>query len=211
MKVDKENVKVLLTGYIDGELNEKQAAEVEASLEAQPGLRNEMLAEQRLKAAIRDKSGAVKAPAHLRERIDHQLMLRDATPSFWSLLQSLFQYRPVASSFAVALLIALALLPVYQLKSSAVTAAGDSVHISDLIGELVCLDCDVFAAHHGGGKPVMHRPAVRTENGDIWTILPAEESGQLDFARHILKRRGVFHGTLYKNARYIRVSNYNLL
>ncbi len=212
-KVDNEKYQTLLTGYIDGELDEQERAEIEELLESDSEFRSLLLAESKLKDAVKTKVGTVKAPGLLRTRVERQLFRKGARPSFWELVQSLFEYRPIASSFAVAMLVLLTLLPVYRASESSQGAHGNRVLTAQLTGEIICLDCDVFSRDGSGVEQhqVIRHPGVRTEDGSVWTILPKEASGELRYSRELLKRRGTFKGVLFQNAQYIRVNDYKLL
>ncbi|MFQ5651299.1 MAG: anti-sigma factor family protein [bacterium] len=218
MKEERDRCDYLITGYIDGELNEKDRMEVEKLLQESPELLQRYEAECKLKELVTERLQIAKAPAHLRRRIERQIARGGDLPTFWQLIQSLFEYRPVATSFALAVLAFSILLPTFGVMTSSgdagrSTSAGLSVHSAQLRGEIICLDCDLFLKYHGVPvrHQVIHRPGLRAEDGAVWTILQDGTGKEIQYNRELLKRKATLFGVVFENPRYISVNKYKLL
>jgi len=217
--MDKYDTKLLelITGYIDGELNEAETKRVEEVLEKSPQLRDFYVAEKRIKKVIRERLAIEKAPFHLRNRIRRQLARYGSRPSFWQLVYSLFEYRPAAASFAFAVIAFLVLLPVYQIVESngrvPSRSALPAVREAELEGEIICLDCDLFSVNQKGTVTHdrrMHRPGLRANDGTVWTILQDDEDTPFQYNK-LLRKHASLSGLIFENSRYIRVAAYKLL
>lgn len=226
MKKKNDNVYQLITAYIDGELSPEQMKEVEQLLSETPEYHEHYLAEKRTKRLIKENAPVLQAPAQLRNRIRRQIARSGYRPSFWELVQGMFDYRPAATGFAFAVIAFFVLLPAYEMISRSAeslmqksdsTAPG--AKYDELTGEIICLDCDIFTTHRNTPQaasyaehdPVIHHPGLRADDGAIWTILqnPSEEQGH--YTRALLQKRAILSGTVFENSRYIHVDGYKVL
>lgn len=206
----------LITGYIDGELSEQEKEQVEKLLKESESFRQQYESEKELKKLLLTKLKSAEAPAYLKARIERKIARGEARPSFWELVQSLFDYRPVATSFATAMLVFLLLLPAYNIiteRFAGNTYTKSSVHNAQLQGEIICLDCDLFAKHSGttAQHTILHRPGLKSDDGRIWTILQDDKSQRNPYGRDLLRKKVVLSGILFEDAHYISVSDYKLL
>ncbi len=220
MKRSQEELHELITGYIDGELSVDQTQEVEKLLAGSKELYDYYLSEKRMKEVIKNQLGAVRAPSHLRTRVRRQIARTGYRPGFFELVQGLFDYRPLATSIAFAVIAVLILTPTYRMIVEGhgfVTkpqASQPTVRTASLEGEIICLDCDVFNPHlrtAEGHNPIVHRPGLKGDDGAIWTILGSGKGLTPQYAQTLLRKRATLHGLIFDNPRYIQVDSFELL
>ncbi len=215
----RENIKRLLTGYIDDEISAEERVEVEAAIKKNPELAQAMESERKLKGVLKEQLKGVKAPTHLRQRIRRDILRADEKPSFTELVSSFFEYRPVATSLAFAVLALLVFVPSYEVVTS---RAPGLLQLSDgagntyategtLEGEIICLDCEVFSAGRAEHNVQLHRPGLRATDGTIWTIVQKRSEDKQRYGRDLLKKKARLTGIIFKNSRYISVEGYQLL
>lgn len=215
-----ERIDFLLTGYVDGELDDKQKKEVRALLEESPELRRQITDEENLKKALKEQATVHPAPPYLRRRIRRDIAQEQAKPTFGELIQKLFEYRPLATSMAFAVIALLILLPNYNriMDTSSLLPTKDSgsnlaVTNGEIDGQIICLDCGLFSASKDpqGHDVELHSPGLRATNGEIWTILRTKEEDKLKYGLELLQKKARLSGLIFENSRYIRVNKYTLL
>lgn len=211
--INSDKLATLLTAYIDGELDEEQMKEIRKLLESDAALYKSYEAEKQLCETMSKKLPTVKAPDYLRQRIRRDIMRGPEKPTFWQLIHSMFEYRPLATSLAVAAMVVIISLPAYQIVGTGFGPPVSAMKQGFLDGEIICLDCDVFSdgTTNKGHDPELHRPGLRCSNGAIWTILPANGAERILYGRDLLKKKARLVGLIFNDSRYIRVSDFQLL
>lgn len=221
MKKTRNRFPEMITGYVDGELSNDKSRELEAEFDKNPDLKNEYVAESRLKKIIKSKAAVSGAPNGLRQRIERAVAREQADPpTFLTLLFSLFEYRPVVMSAALAFLILLMFLPstlgLFQRipHEAGVSTVRFSPGVVKMQGRIICLDCDVFANHKSTSlnHSQIHTPAVVTDSGEIWTIVVDNKAGkEIKADVDLLQREAIVEGRTFGSAQYIEVDRYTLL
>lgn len=207
----------LITGYIDEELELRQVSEVEDHLNVCERCARIYTSELEIKSLLKDRMQQVTgAPAHLLPRIRHRLNRDEGRPGFWQGVLSLFEIRPLPSAFALAIVLALILLPSYRLVNTVglqrVLNSNNVVEDADLTGEILCLDCELIAESHAKGKhDTSHRLGLKVNEHSMWTFLQTDTAQKLLKDPSLLKKRVSVHGTLFMNSRYVDVKNYQVL
>lgn len=210
----------LITGYIDGELESSKGKEVKAHLEECPDCNKQYLNEKKLKKLVKERTPILKAPIHLHRRIRRQLLRKGDKPGFWELVHSLFVYRPLTASFALAVIAFLVIFPTYQMVESPLGQFAEESNVSaeiaknaQLRGQIICLDCEFLSQTQEkiSHDPETHRPGLKDENGKIWSFVYNNSTQDLIHNQNLLKKNVVVSGTLFKKSRYIYVKNYKLL
>lgn len=215
----RKNITRLLTGYIDGEISAEERAEVERAVQQDPKLAAELESETKIKSVLREQLEVVKAPTHLRQRIRRDILRADEKPSFSELLSSFFEYRPLATSLAFAVLAILVLVPSYEVVTSRAPgllqltggAANTFSTEGTLEGEIICLDCELFSAGMRSHDVELHRPGLRATDGSIWTIVQKRPEDKMRYGRDLLQKKARLSGLIFPNSRYISVKGYQLL
>lgn len=209
----------LITGLIDGELSASEKKDIESHLEECSKCHEQYGYEKKIKMIVQERFPRVKAPVHLQRRIRRQLLRNGKTPGFWKLVNLLFEYRPAATSLALAVITGLIFLPTFQLLVSPSGSLGRSISANpvtdtaELRGEIICLDCEflsqnIEAINH---NTQTHRTGIRTKDDSIWTFLKANSNQELLSNKNFLNKKAVVSGILFQNARYIYVKDYKLL
>ncbi|MFQ5823847.1 MAG: zf-HC2 domain-containing protein [bacterium] len=224
MKKDCYYFAPLITGYIDNELATSIRKEVKVHLDGCPNCYQSYLNEKKLKETVQEKLPTLKAPMYLRRRIRRQLVRNGERPSFLELMQTVFIYRPVAASFALAVMAFLVLFPTYRMMvegsthvSSNLTKVENSAKSGELKGEIICLDCEILSHSEGVSKgqykhdPATHRSGLKSEDGTIWSFVHTNATHELLHNPKYLKKKAQITGTLFKNSRFIFVKGFDLL
>lgn len=207
----------LITSYIDDELDVRRRKQVQSHLEACSECNDHYLGELNVKKLLKSQLPEIKAPVQLRHRIRRQLARKGSRPGFWQLIQSLFVYRPIAASAALAAIAFFALFPRFEIRNK-ISPLLDShseqiAEVQDLKGKIVCLDCEFLSrniksvAHDN----LTHRPGLKTDNNSIWTFLHTTNIQELLHNQEFLNKNAVVSGILFENSRYIQVNDYKLL
>ncbi len=216
MKPSCEKLAAWITGYVDGQLGPQQSATVRAHLEACAGCRQAYETERQLKELVAKRISTVKAPASLRRRIRRKLIRQGETPGFWAAVKMLFEYRPVATGLAMALMVTLVVLPsaelLHYMQERNQAVQGGTVE-QQLIGEIVCLDCEFLSQSISGSvqHSFRHRPGLKARDNSVWTFLLSNEHAELFNNPALLKRKAKISGIFFPNSRYVKVENYELL
>ena len=213
MKSNCNKFLVLITRYIDNELDSSGKDEVKTHLKECSECNESYLQEVQVKALLRERLPIVKAPAYLRSRIRRNLIRDGKRPGFWQLVHSLFLYRPVTASFALALIAFLVFLPTTQLLDKSVNVSGEETETAELKGEIICLDCE-FRSKSGvspAHDPQSHRHGLRAEDESVWTFVRASSIKELLQDQKLLEKRALVSGILFRNSQYIYVQEYKLL
>lgn len=218
METKCKNFIVKIAGYIDGELSENQSEAVAKHLNACPDCQGQYEAEKNIKRLLTEKLPRIKAPAYLQTRVRRQLIRQGQPPGFWRLINLMFEYRPVAASFAIAVIASLIVLPTFQLLQTSTefgveTNQTEATQIGELEGEIICLDCEFLSQNRKGvvHDKYRHRPGMRAEDNTIWTFLQTDVHGELFYNPKLLLRRAHVSGVMFANSRYIQVKDYRLL
>ena len=215
MKKDCSRFAYLITGYIDRELSVIDNDEVKSHLAKCSECKAAYVQELSVKKLIKERLPLYEAPVTLQRRIRRQLVRNGDKPGFLQLVHSLFLYRPIAASFALAVIFCLAVLPIYQMTAYApdlLTDPKERTNGVELKGNIVCLDCDLFAQESDLTlDPAIHRPGIVTEEESVWTFLNANVFIDLLHKKEVLNRKARVSGDLIQNARYIYVTDYELL
>lgn len=206
MNIKKTEIESLISGYIDGELDQKDSKKVEKLLENSKEFKELYQVEKQLKGLITQRMQKEKAPIKLRKRIKRQITRQNGRPGFVELLSEFFEFRPMSSSFALAVIALLILLPnLSRLRSH------EDVEFMQLRGEIVCLDCDIFSKHIDVPEHtnLLHRPGIRGDDGAIWTIIQNSQGPNVDM--RFLRKKIEISGLAFNELRYIKVEGYHLL
>ncbi len=206
MKLDKTEIKSLITGYIDGELNEVDVKKVKELLENSKEFKNLYEAEMEIKGLVTQRVQKGKAPVELKRRIKRQISRQNGRPGFAQLVSELFEFRPMTSSFAMAAIAILILLPNLSKLSSP-----NAVEFMQISGEVVCLDCNILSKHIDVPEHTdqVHRPGIRGDDGSIWTIIQNSQGLNVDMS--FLRKKIQISGLAFNELRYIKVEEYHLL
>lgn len=210
----------LITAFIDHELDESEKQNVESHLKVCGPCNNSYLHEMRIKQVVNKRLKTLNAPEYLFQRIHRQLFSDEKKPSFFKLVQTLFFYRPLAASMAVAALILIATFPTYLLSinrnSSAqrlVTFLEQNGEAIELQGQIICIDCELphRDAHNRTPHTLAHRTGIRCSANQIWSFLDTHDHQELLHDHKYLQKKVLVSGIAYQNAHYVYVKNYRLL
>lgn len=220
MNKDCHQYATLITGFIDGELDEETGHLVKQHLNECQRCHENYAQEQQIKRLVSERVQMQRAPAYLQNRIRRQLIREGDRPGFFEIVRSLFVYRPVAASLTLAIIGVLVVLPMY-LWSSASQSHLDVPHLAteetaltgELIGEVFCLDCEFLARYSANLQhdPQTHRPALRCQDGIIWTCLQSKTTQRLFQEPNAFKKKTVVSGVLFTKSHYVIVEDYELL
>lgn len=219
MKKECYEFQTLITSYIDNELEVAQKNKVELHLEKCPDCQKSYSEELKVKKLIKERTSIFAAPAYLRDRIRHQLVRGSSKPGFGELVQSLFTYRPLPASLALAVIMFLVLFPTYRMIDSGAvqldgrSAAFDISEPGELRGEIICLDCEFLSktGHAFTHDSMTHRPALKTADNIVWTFLHTDDNQEVLHNHKFLHKKAVVTGILFKKAHYVEVQEYKLL
>jgi anti-sigma factor (TIGR02949 family) len=219
MKKDCNHYSPFISGFIDGELKPSERYEVKAHLDDCPNCNKQYLNEKKLKKLVKERVPTVKAPNYLHRRIRRQLVRKGDRPRFWELVHSLFVYRPLAASVALALVAFLVVYPTFQMggnpfgRSSEDRESAETVEDVELQGQIVCLDCEFLSLSHekGSHDATMHRLGLRSKDGTIWSFVHTNTTHDLLFNESFIRKNVSVSGKLFNKSRYIYVKNYKLL
>lgn len=212
MKRNCDKFAILITRYIDGELDTFAENEVKAHFQVCSECNETYKQEVQVKKLLRERLPIVKAPAYLRSRIRRSLIRDGKRPGFWQLVHSLFLYRPVTASFAMALIAFLVLLPTIQLLENPFSASEEESSTGHLKGEIVCLDCEFRTK--SGVSPAhdqAHRHGLKADNASIWTFVQPNSNKELLQDPEILRKKARVSGILFQKSHYIYVQEFELL
>ena len=212
MKKNCNKFSVLITRYIDDELDASGKNEVKTHLRDCPECNETYAAEAQVKKLVRERLPIVKAPANLRSRIRRNLIRDGNRPGFWQLVHSLFLYRPMTASFAMALIGFLILLPSIQWLDNPFNAQGEQAKVTQLRGEIICLDCEFRSK--SGVNPAhdqAHRHGLKAEDESVWTFVQPNSNKELLQDPKMLRKKALISGILFRNSQYIYVEEYELL
>lgn len=213
MKQKCDRFSVLITRYIDGELKPMDRDEVKTHLGQCSKCKEDYLQEIQVKNLVKDRLANVKAPAHLQSRIRRNLIRSGSRPGFWQLLHSMFLYRPVATSFALALIALLMFLPTIQIIESPFDLLGRGTETAKLEGEIICVDCEFLSNNLGNAvhDQATHRSGLQAEDETIWTFVRGNSNKELFQDQSLLRKKALVSGILFRNSQYIYVQEYKLL
>ncbi len=212
MKSKCDNFSVLITRYIDDELDVSGKNEVKIHLRECSECNETYEQEMQVKKLLRERLPIVKAPAYLRSRIRRNLIRDGNRPGFWQLVHSLFLYRPVTASFVMALIAFTVFLPTVQLDNP-FDVLGEQAQTAQLKGEIICLDCE-FRSKSGvnpAHDPQVHRHGLKAEDESIWTFVQASSNNELLQDQKLLRKKALVSGILFRKSQYIYVQEYELL
>ena len=213
MKNNCDKFSVLITRYIDNELDSLGKDEVKTHLTECSECNESYLLEVQVKELLRERLPIVKAPAYLRSRIRRTLIRDGNRPGFWQLVHSLFLYRPVTASFAMALIAFMVFLPTVQLLDNPFNVVEEQAKTAQLKGEIICLDCE-FRSKSGvspAHDPQAHRHGMKAEDESIWTFVQASSNNELLQDQKLLRKKALVSGILFRKSQYIYVQEYKLL
>ncbi len=213
MKSNCDKFSVLVTRYIDDELDVSRKNEVKTHLQECFECNETYEQEVLVKKLLRERLPIVKAPTYLRSRIRRNLIRHGNRPGFWQLVHSLFLYRPVTASFAMALMAFMVFLPTVQLLDSPFNAVEEQTKTEQLKGEIICLDCE-FRSKSGvspAHDPQAHRHGLKAEDKSVWTFVQPNSNKELLHDPKMLRKKTLVSGILFRNAQYIYVQEYKLL
>ncbi|MFQ5865207.1 MAG: anti-sigma factor family protein [bacterium] len=220
MKKDCYYYSPLITGYIDDELESAKTKEVKAHLEKCANCNKQYLDEAKLKQLVKERMPNLKAPNYLHRRIRRQLIRKGGRPRFWELVHSLFVYRPLAASFALAVIAFLVFYPTYQMVGNPLgqfsedkNLSAETIKNAELKGQVICLDCEFLSQSHeqASHDAATHRSGLKSEDGTIWSFVHTNNTHDLLHNQKFLKEKVLVSGTLFETSRYIYVKNYKLL
>lgn len=205
------DLSVLISRYVDSELDQEEKAKVEKHLESCTACKESYVEEIQVKELVRERLPKVKAPAYLQNRIRRMLIRKGSRPGFWQLVQSLFTYQPVTTSFALAMLALLMILPAVQnLESHFNLEQGSKT--AQLQGRIICLDCELSReVEEVVHDPATHRQGLKAEDGKIWTFVRGSSNTVLFRDQKLLSRIARVSGIVFRNSQYIYVQEYELL
>ena len=213
MKSKCHNFSVLITRYIDDELDVSEKNEVKIHLRECSECQETYEQETQVKKLLRERLPIVKAPAYLRSRIRRNLIRDGNRPGFWQLVHSLFLYRPVTSSLVMALIAFMVFLPTVQLLDNPFDVLEEQAKTAQLKGEIICLDCE-FRSKSGvnpAHDPQVHRHGLKAEDESIWTFVQASSNNELLQDQKLLRKKALVSGILFRKSQYIYVQEYKLL
>lgn len=213
MKSNCDKFSVLITRYIDNELDASGRSEVKTHLQECSECNESYLQEVQVKELLRERLPIVKAPAYLRSRIRRNLIRDGNRPGFWQLVHSLFLYRPVTASFAMALIAFMVFLPTVHLLDNPFNVVEEQTKSEQLKGVIICVDCE-FRSKSGvspAHDPQLHRHGLRAEDKSVWTFVRASSNMELLQDQKFLRKRALISGILFRNSQYIYVQEYELL
>jgi len=212
MKNNCDKFSVLITRYIDDELGVAAKVEVETHLQECFGCNETYEQAVQVKKLLRERLPIVKAPSYLRSRIRRNLIRDGNRPGFWQLVHSLFLYRPVTASFAMALIAFMVFLPAVQLLDNPFNVIKEQMKTEQLRGEIICLDCEFRSK--SGVSPAhdqAHRHGLKCENDTVWTFVQPNSNKELLQDPKMLRKKTLVSGILFRGAKYIYVQEYKLL
>ncbi|MFQ5676450.1 MAG: hypothetical protein ACE5G1_11175, partial [bacterium] len=168
--------------------------------------------EVQVKELVQQRLPKVKAPAYLQNRIRRILVRKGNRPGFWQLVQSLFTYQPVTTSFALAVLALLMILPAVQNLENHFDLFESSTKTAQFQGRIICLDCELSReVEEVVHDPVTHRQGLKANDGRIWTFVRGSTNTELFRDQKLLNRIARVSGIVFRNSQYIYVQEYKLL
>jgi len=210
-----EKYKTLITGLVDDELDDNKKQSVKAHLDDCPGCHRIFVAESNIKKLVQQRCEMKSAPDYLKTRVRHNLQRRGSRPGFWQLTKSMFEYRPVASSFAVAFVVIMMFTSLFyaNLTDTSADVINAGIVSAVLNGEIICLDCEHMPTGLMPSKQdmMMHRLGIRAEDATVWTFLYSGVAKELMGDHQFLKQRISVKGTLFHESHYMQVKEYTLL
>jgi len=205
----------LITGFIDGELDAETGHLVKQHLNECQRCNEDYVQEKQIKSLLSERIELQKAPIYLQNRIRRKLVRDGERPGFFEIVRSLFVHQPVAASLALAVVGVLVVLPMYFWNSSAGPYFGpeETTLTGELTGEVFCLDCVFLSRYVTNVKhdPKTHRPALRCQDGIIWTCLQSKTTQRLFEEPNAFKKKTVVSGVLFTKSHYVIVEDYKLL
>lgn len=212
MKKDCGYFATLITSLIDNELSNKQKDEVQQHLDDCPECLDSYKNESKVKVLLRERLPNYQAPLSLRSRIRRQLARYGARPGFWEIIQSLFIYRPIPAMLTVAALLIFMLVPPLALNNISFNSHESGiVHAAQLEGEIICLDCEMqsLTGHKiPHSHNVIEKPGLKTKDGKIYTFIQNSIMGTPLMSPEYLKKNVRIEGTLFEDAQYIQVNDF---
>lgn len=212
MKNNCDKFSVLITRYIDDELDTSIKNEVKTHLQKCLECNENYEGEVQVKELLRERLPIIKAPAYLRSRIRRNLIRNGKRPGFLQLVHSLFLYRPVTASFAMALIAFMVFLPTVQLLDNPFSVLEEQTKTAQLKGEIICIDCEFRSK--SGVSPAhdqAHRHGLKAEDETVWTFIQPNSNKELLRDKNILRKKALVSGIIFRKSQYIYVQEYKLL
>lgn len=217
MKSKCQEVRDLLSGFVDGEIAPDIINEIATHLEDCPGCSDEEKAQRALKILLRNRAPLQAAPEHLRARILHNLRTQHQRLSFRSLLRQLVDYQP-APTFATAALLVIVTAGLSFWSSRSVLnkiAEGDPLTVrinSQMEGEIVCVDCTLLAVTK---TPYLHdrthRLGLWCDDGYLWNILQSAKGSELSASDNFWHRRVRIKGHMFHEQHIVEVTDFSVI
>lgn len=225
MKRDCNEMGKLITGYVDRELDSRNLSEVETHLGECPSCRERYESERQVKELLRERTGTVKAPTELRNRIRRRLQREAKTsPSIREFLRTYFAFHPGLSMATAVALLLLVSMPAYfaYVHKGDLNSAGTEAVVVDLSGEIVCIDCAVMLRAHANEQTTiqrltkehergLHQPGILTSEGKILGILRTGKGLELLEMPSHSKNKVKIRGVIYPQAQLIEVRSYQII
>lgn len=202
--------------YLDGELSPAAAAAADAHGQECPPCDRAMRRQGDLKRAVRRAAGAVTPPPGLDARVRAALTPRWRRP--FAAAASPVRHSALAAAALVVLAVALAAVAGPRIDVRAANAMDrlalqlDDSSPTVLEGTVVCRDCEL--AHRYGVKAscqlIGHHGAIATTDGRIWNIVEQQWSAALIHDEHLLGRKVVVQGRVFRGSRALVVDSYQI-
>lgn len=217
MKSKCQEVRDLLSGFVDEEISPAIIHEIATHLENCRGCSDEEKAQRAVKILLRTRAPHPVAPEHLRARILHNLRTQPARLSFWSLLRRLFEFQPLPAIAAVVLLIALTAGIAFWGSRAMLEKPDDSdpltlIMNSQMEGEIVCIDCtllDVTKTPYAHDRT--HRLGLQCDDGYFWNILQTAKGGELSEVQNLWHRRVRVKGHIFHEQHIVEVTDFAII
>lgn len=217
MKRKCQEVRDVLSGFVDGEIAPAVIDEIAKHLEDCPGCSDEEKAQRAVKILLRNRAPLQAAPEHLRARILHHLRTQRQRLSFRSLIRQLIDYQPLPT-FATAALLIVTTATVSLWGSMAVVekiTGSNPLTVetnSQMEAEIVCVDCTLLEALKTPSRhDRSHRLGLRCEDGYFWNIVQTAKGSELSALENLWHRRVRIRGHIFHEQHMVEVTDFSII
>lgn len=213
MREDCKEIQHQIAGYVDHEIDPRQADTISRHLEACSGCAEEANAQQRVKEIVHERAKDVAAPPHLRAQVRRCLNCFPSFSGFWAQFRYLLQLRPLPTiAMAMTMVLFASFATYFGARAALNRASLDTVMVEGhLEGEIVCIDCILLQlARAQFVHDATHRLGMRCQDGHLWAIIPSEKSRGLSEQVSTSHRHVQITGQLFPRLHYIQVKDFSL-
>ena len=205
----------LLTGFIDGEINETEKILVQEHLKYCSHCAKVVETEQAIKKLVKKQYRFEKAPVQLRSRIRRMLADERHIAGFFEMLAEAFALHKIKGGLAIAALAVLMVLPYIKQNAFFANAGQNFVasnnghHYISFEGEVICLDCEVLQrANKVAQHTPDHRIGIKTADGRVWNIMATTVGKKILHDGDLIHKKIKIEGVSFPNELYLDVEKF---